>query len=632
MLWIEMRTLLAIGLLILLPGWALLSCGGYCRRWQALQRWMIAASLGIAFWAVLYYLCRALLPSVLLGLNKILLILLVSALLIIIFLRDSIREQFAFGEHAGLVLVILGITLATRLLLAHRFPYPAWTDSLHHSLLTESLARWGVLPTTMQGFDSALLDGYHLGLYALTAPVTLLARVPAHTALIWTAQVLNGLCAIGVFLLLDRWVSRPAGIVGLAVAGLFCFQPALYFGWGRFTQLGAQVLLLPAVLLCLEALKPDKNENRKEMAYAIGLAALLCAGMALIHFRVAVFGFALLLLSCLWLIFAQSHSKKEGLKVFARLALLGLAVLLLILPAFLPAIRSYLSPAQPLATSAGGDSSMDASAYFEGFTWETFWVVGIQKWLALLAVACGVLALFSKKTRAFSVITFVWILLLAGMGFLYKLPIAKLAFTNMTGIMILAYLPAGLLIGLGLEALLGLLKDFRPMGELALILCLIVLCVPAAEKRVSEVELWRQFISPADVTAMDWLRDNTPQDAVFAVNTYRWFSTAVHGSDAGYYLPYFADRHTTTGLMISNLGPDHAHLLKLSAEVMQLYEDPASVSRLCAQGVSYLYSGAKAPFTGQDFDLDALLAQKGVRLLYDREGVQVLSLCAEEQP
>jgi len=48
-----------------------------------------------------------------------------------------------------------------------------------------------------------------------------LAGITAPQALLWFSQFLNGLCGLGIFLLLDRKVTRDAGIVGMLSVGLF---------------------------------------------------------------------------------------------------------------------------------------------------------------------------------------------------------------------------------------------------------------------------------------------------------------------------------------------------------------------------------------------------------------------------
>ncbi|NLD25707.1 hypothetical protein GX656_03685, partial [Candidatus Dojkabacteria bacterium] len=281
MSWVELRIVLTIFIMLIVPGWAILSVTNLWRRFEAIERWILAVGLSIAFYPCLYYLTRALIPSLRLGLNKLIILLVLFFALTVWLLRKNWREQFKLGKITGPFLFILALTLLTRIWLAHNYPYPAWTDSLHHILITDLVATTGKLPFNLQPYAPTTLDQYHLGLYALTGSLQVLAEIPAHQALIWMSQAINGLCGLGVFLFLYKKVSPLAALAGLAVVGLFSFQPALYFSWGRFTQSSSQTILLIAAFATWEAIrawKDDWNESRILTLALTGISALLIAG------------------------------------------------------------------------------------------------------------------------------------------------------------------------------------------------------------------------------------------------------------------------------------------------------------------------------------------------------------------
>ncbi|UCG25323.1 MAG: hypothetical protein JSW55_04815, partial [Chloroflexota bacterium] len=58
----ELTTLVIVLAALFLPGSALLVLSGGWRRWTGLQRYFVAAGLGIAFYPILFYTTRALLP------------------------------------------------------------------------------------------------------------------------------------------------------------------------------------------------------------------------------------------------------------------------------------------------------------------------------------------------------------------------------------------------------------------------------------------------------------------------------------------------------------------------------------------------------------------------------------------
>ena len=200
--WSELRILFIIFLMLIIPGWAILAATNLWRKFDVIERWIFAVGLSIAFYPILYYLTRAIFPTMRIGQNKLLVLLTSLFVFTVWLLRHNWREQFKFGKYGGPFLFILAVTLLTRFWLAHNYPYPAWTDSLHHMLLTDLVATTGKLPFNLQPYAPTNLDQYHLGLYALTGSLQVIAEIPAHQALLWMTQTLNGICGLGVMIFL----------------------------------------------------------------------------------------------------------------------------------------------------------------------------------------------------------------------------------------------------------------------------------------------------------------------------------------------------------------------------------------------------------------------------------------------
>lgn len=632
MQWVEVKTIITIFILLLVPGWAILAGTGLWRRFEALERWILAVGLGIAFYPVVYYLTRALLPSLRIGQNKLIVLLAALFLFSAWCLRKDWREQFKLGKYAGAFLFILAVTLLTRIWLAHHYPYPAWTDSLHHILITDLVATTGRLPFNLQPYALTNLDQYHLGLYSLTGSLQVLAEIPAHQALLWMTQTINGLCGLGVFLFLSRRVSPLAGLTGMAMVGLFSFQPALYFNWGRFTQGSSQSVLLIAALTTWEAIrlwKEDWKVNRMATLALTGVSALLIAGVFLVHFRAAAFLLPLIAIICIYEFALAITSKKNSMKTLLGIVVIAVVSIALILPALLPAMDFYVDrrsePAQPSGAEVADD--MADNQYFANFNIESLYLIGAKKWLIGLTLLGIVIGLF-RRNRVVIIIMLSWLLTLFGAGLLYRLNIPLLAFTNMTGMMIMLYLPIGVIVGVLAEDLWQVFSlQKHETWAIGLQWAALLLIVITVIYRIGDVENYRQFMTAADEKAMDWIENNTPRDAVFAVHTYYWLPDSPHGSDAGYFLPYYADRETTTSTMISSLGPGYEEVMAESEAVMSLYSSSPDIAALCELGIDYLYDGAKNPFDGSQFNIPAIEQAKGIQTIYQDGGVSVYKIC-----
>lgn len=617
--------------MLTLPGWAALALSGGWRRWEVLQRWVVAVGLSIAFYPVLFYTTRWAIPFLTFGPYKMSAMLLLCAGIIGWRMRGHLKEQFAFDRLELVALGVFGMTLFTRFWIIRHHPYPAWSDSLHHAILTRLTAVQGQLPTTLEPYFPIPLDQYHLGLYSLTATTQWLAQVPAHTALLWTAQALNGLCGLGVYLVLDRKVGRVGAIVGAAVVGLLSHQPAWYVNWGRFTQLSSQTILLIAWLVTWEAIKMWKlpwREHRAEILWSTAFAALLTGAVFLLHFRVAAFYLPLVAMSVVWELW---EARREGMtkRLLLGVTLVGAAVLIVIMPTLWKAMHVYISTnleyAQVDQTALASDEVSETVQRFYHFPWSSLSTLGARWWLIYIAGICAVFGLLKRNKLVVALL--VWTAVLYFFGNSYVLGIPFISFTNLGAILIMLYLPIGLVTGWAAEEGVAF---FRPRWGGRAIQVAIALVLTsgfiASHVRVTDVEPYRYFVTPGDVKAMQWIRENTPEEALFAVNTYFWLPQAPHGTDAGYWIPYFTGRRTTAGVMLLSLGEwDYlTEIVEMSRAVEKLEKDNLALEELQAMGVDYVYIGRRGDFSGPGLNVHQLSQADSTEVVYQNGGVSVL--------
>ncbi len=620
----EIRTLLALFLLLVLPGWALLAVSGLWRRFSLIQRWCAAVGISVAFYPVLFYGTRALLPSASLGPNKLMLLFGLCILAIGWGLRKSWREQVKLDRLEQWAVLIFILTLFVRFWLAHTHPYPAWSDSLHHSMLTHLTASTGRLPFTLEPYESVPLGMYHLGLYSISGSLQSLARIPAQMALLWTAQALNGLGALSVYLALDRTVGRRAALAGAAITGILCLQPAWYANWGRFTQVSAQAVLLTAWLLTLEAFNAVRETWPRLKAETIGLlvaAGVLNAGTFLLHYRVAAYYIPLLLITVIGLLVRAVRQKSIRRWLTAVGVIGGLAVLF-ILPAISQALPAYL------ARQSGASGSTSVNLEYFSAPLEGIFIIGAQKWLVIAAAISAVIGLLARKKT--TLLTLAWVLFLFGLGNAYRLGLRVLNVTNLSAIFIMLYLPISLLIGTGVQALADRFPAFWQKLEGSLLRVVLILALFwGGFVRLNATEEYRYFLTAADERAMLWIVNNTPADARFAINTMTWAGGSPHGTDGGYWITFFTGRKTNAGTMLYSLaGREYAARVHAASQAAQQLEGAQpNPQAACDLGIQYAYLGAKGNFDHSGLNRDALLALPGAQLLYEQEGVAVIQVC-----
>jgi hypothetical protein len=629
----ELRIIMILLALLLLPGWAMLAFTGLWRRWDGLQRWIVAIGLSIAFYPVLFYTTRSVMPFLTFGPYKMSAMFFLCLIIIGWRIGEDWKRQISFDCLEWAALAIFGMTMFTRFWIIRDHPYPAWSDSLHHAILTRLTAVQGQLPTTMESYFPIPLDQYHLGLYSLTATTQWLAQVPAHTALLWTAQALNGLCGLGVYLVLDRKVGRLGAVVGAAVVGLWSHQPAWYVNWGRFTQLSSQTILLIAWLVTWEAIASwslSWQEHRIQILWNTAFAALLTSVVFLLHFRVAVFYLPLLAMSVVWELW---KARKKGVfpSVFLGITLIGVLALILITPTLWKAMRVHISTSLEYAQmDLAPDEISAAVEQFFKYEWSSVPLLVAQPWLLWIACFGAVIGLW--KLNKLVIASFVWIVVLYSLGNSYVWGISFLNFTNLGAVLIMLYLPIGLIVGSMMETLALYNQRWRDYYTQGIIALTLVIGFTTSHIRATDIDLSRYFITSADIEAMQWIKDNTPEDALFAVNTHFWLSQAPHGTDAGYWIPYFTGRRTTAGVMLLNLASQEykSKIVSMSQSVMRLENDDRALSGLQAQGVDYIYIGQRGDFFGSGLKPEQLKQIQELELLYQNADVAIFRISSVE--
>jgi len=615
--------------LYLIPGWAFLSVTKLWQKWAVLQRWILAVGISIAFFPILFYFSRAILPGIHLGRNKLILLFILLFAIIAWFQRKDWRSQFSFKGLEWLGLAILAGTLVVRFSLAYRDPIPAWSDSLHHTLITQLTALNGQLPYTLEPYEPSVFNMYHLGLYSLSGTLQILSGAPAHSALLWTAQLLNGLCGIGIYLFLDRLIGRRAAVIGAMAVGFWSFQPNWYFNWGRFTQVSSQAILLIAWVVTWETIRcwQARAEDDKLQCWSWVVAAgMLNAGVFLLHFRVAGYYVPLLILTVLFELGRGIKQRTLG-KIAVNTLVVGVVSLFLVGPAIGPSLSAYIDRSQEKgSTQVQSEDAAAASEDYYGYNLESVFVIGAKKWLLWVTAAALVLSLIFYPRISLMLILWSGLLWLEGNANRFDLP--YLSFTNYTAIMIFYYIPIGLILGMAGEAILKQKWLNHRVVQTGILGSLVIAAGVAGTQRWKDIEPYRHFVTSADLSAMNWIKENTDPTALFAINTFMWLGNSPHGTDGGYWIPYFTDRSTTSGTMMYSLGGESYinKVRSLSSLAVQAVYDPQAVKALVENGVDYIYIGAKGNFTGQGLNPELISQSPAAELVYSVDNVSIFKL------
>lgn len=573
-------------------------------------------------------------------------------------LGERAAADVARGGGVWLLFGVIGLlTLTVRFVQIGDLALPAWVDPVHHTLMVRVAAERGMAPVDLNPYLPVAELPYHWGYHVLIAAAQVLSGYELAAALLWSGQVLNALQAVGVGALALLFWRTPAAAVGAAlITGLVSIFPAYYVTWGRYTQL-AGLLLLPGLAAAWAYALGGREESARARRGWWAAAAVLLAGLSLIHFRVLIFGLALIgAQSAIW---ALGVARERLVRTLGAAVLTACASIVLAAPWLALLARQTLLPAIPQPENLVGEASYTA------LNLRLLWA-GLNPALAALALACAALLIFQRRRAALIVVSWVsalfvlanpmlltylapavgaplWLqgmlrrdLRLVALGapllamnpWLVRLPATWLI--NNDAVTITLFVPLSVLIGGGAAALIGTLQrryagSQRSIGRAAALIALLVAAWGGWNMR-DVLNRSTVFATAADVAAIDWVQANTAPDARFLINAAPWLGASDRGVDGGWWLLPLAGRWTSTPpvLFIYGEPADIAATRERSRTVISFEpgQEAAIEALIVRDGIDYLYFGPQSgPLRPEYFR-----ARPGFQTVYEHDGVTILAV------
>ncbi len=607
----------------LLPGYALLVVSGKRRTVGVV--WMLSAAGGLSIAVVPFLLYVATYIGLRLTPTTVAVILLAAGLVCVWDWWERWRHsgRLKFDAVTFLLAVIFLLSLFARLWMVRGLSYPLWTDSYHHTLITQLISDSGFLPDSYEPYAPIDRFTYHFGFHALAAWFHWLSGIPVPRSVVLVGQIVNALAVPTGYLLTWRlFRSREAGLVSALVIGLISHLPALFVNWGRYPQLSGQVLLPVLMVLTLDADEPGAT------ARDWVLTGLVTAGLFLVHTR--IFLFYLIFAGLFWggKLAAAVRRRDAGhvkrmLRTVGVMAGVAAVVSAPWLWRFWRGFGSFVAQ----EVSHGYNAERDG----EYFAWNTRYLFdyGIRRWLLALAAAGGAWGLFALDWGVILILAWVGgVFLLANCYLVGLTPL----WSNLISVK-QVYLPSAVLIGYLASRLLSLIaakksafpRLYRVLPLLAS-LGVVLAGVVGLFYTVDLVEPQNGFVRPADLKAMEWIQDNIPQDGLFYICVHFWTPVVAHGLDAGYWIPLLARRETILPPEVygSDGTAEYIAFINRRAHDLLAAETPARLwEKLREYHVSYVYIGVrKTPLKPETFEG----SPDKFRLLYSDGGVKIFQV------
>ncbi len=516
---------------------------------------------------------------------------------------------------------VFALTLLSRLWMVRGVQFPLWTDSYHHTVITQLIADLGTVPSSYEPYAPIERYTYHFGFHTLSAWFHWLSGNTVPRSVVLVGQFVNALAVPTLYLFAYKLCgNRVAGLVAASIPGLVSHMPAYFVNWGRYPQLTGQVLLPALLAITMEGLKPEESRPRLWVLGGIG-----AAGLFLVHMRVFLWYCVFV---CLWLLWrlVDARRKKEHGKIKRLLgggAVIGIVALLPLTPWIL---RFFGSFGGILAGELR--EGYDVERYGTYFRWRTQDLAEFGAPIGIWLLA-GTGALVGVARRNAGILMLIVWALLVFVG----------ANTHVVGILpmysslvasISLYLPTATLVGYlagELAALVRRVGEWHRFPSRALEWCVaigvVAVCMAGMHRTVELIDLSSGFVRDADLEAMRWIERNTPEDALFHISTHFWTPVVAHGLDAGYWIPLLAHREATVPLQTyaSDASPEYRELVNRRARDLLAAETPERLSQTMAEyGVTHVYVGNRPT----DLEPNFLLGDPShFRVVYSEDGAWV---------
>lgn len=518
-----------------------------------------------------------------------------------------------------LLIVILGLILSVRYWNIRLVDAPLWGDSYQHSMIAQLLVNNNGLTNTWLPYVPYQSLTVHFGFPASVAIFQWLTQIPNPIATLYIGQILNVLAALSLYPLAVRMSggNRWAGLGAVIIAGLLLPIPAFYTNWGRYSQLAGQVSLPIALWLCWEALEVNRKRqkdplidptmeitnSRQEFFYRIAwreaiVAGTVIAGMTLTYYRMPFYlGTFMIAWLITWGIMIWQNVLRQWGYTIIRLILILSISLLLILPwgfnmagsKLMGSIESGIATGSPFNTVVQDFQAWRSLDFF------------VSPFIILMIILATILNLIFNRRLIITLSLWFFLLVAYITGQLIGFPGANMI--QNFAVIIALYIPISLLLGWLFGFTIENIYNFNSrFAQVTSIILIIFAGMWGAwnQRNIVNVGDFALVLRP-DIKAMEWIRDNTPIDANFLVESFRIYNgTSGVGSDAGWWIPLLTGRKNTMPPQYALLNevPIEPNYSQDVVDLVAMLEKKTPNSKeglelLCEQGITHIYIGQR---------------------------------------
>lgn len=554
-------------------------------------------------------------------------------------LRNRLRGAWPF-------LAIAAAAAWTRVLHIRDLVVPMWVDSVHHMMIVRLIVEHGRVPSDYRPYIPASDFYYHWGYHAIQSSVAWLTGrtdpLEVARAMLHFGQLLNVLTILPMYAagrILFR--SRRAGLWAAALAAVVSFFPAYYVSWGRYTHL-CGTLILPLIPLAASRMRTREPGT-------IVATAILSAGLALVHIRMALFAATALAALAGYRLVRRTMAPRLTAWIATALLALVLTGPWLVRLTRSPYVHRILSP--PVAASADWDTPTDVQSDLawaprnrELLIFGTGGIAGLALWnrlgtswrgvsIGLWLAAMALTELANRRKRSLRTLwrgvgaLATWCAVTALVLNLQVLGLPRLRIASNTSAVITLFIPLCLSLA-GFISSMSAAVLVRPRRiELLTNLAIVIVTAVGALTLQNVVNPNTILAREADIKAMAWIKSHTSPESIIMVRSRRWLGRSRRGIDGGAWIQLLTERRSILppGLYPWVAGDDvvaRTESLLSSFENAGSMDDRALRDLLMTAGVTHVYFG-----DSDEGVSPAVLADRAyARLLYRRGRVHIFAI------
>lgn len=524
---------------------------------------------------------------------------------------NGAREDEPSASHRWEILAMASLVVAVfalRLIPVWNAQVLPGVDGSQHTIITALFERNGGVPGDYRPYYPLDSFNYQFGAHSIGAGIGILTGIDPQRVLVVLEPLLMALIAAGTFAACRAFeFSRLQALVAGVIVGVVSPFPAWHVNWARLP-----LLLGTFVLAVIVATLPGQLRSRFRGGGTLVVGAMI-AGLFLAHYRMVI-ALALFLSALGIWAFLSRHERSW------RLRQLALSVAAPITVAALLSLPWVIH----LAGRAGGLRPMGTPGRFF-FSLTRLGPIGTEE-IFLLTVALVLVGGFVSLRVGLkqSVVFTWWLVLMLGFSNPYLVPLAWSGYLDFSSVVSgPAVIPAGAVASYCFAPREGRSRDLSwSMQGLA-----VVIVVSGVVGTGNLLEPDYVFVHRSDLRAFEWIRRNTPPDAVFTSSMYVNTDGYVDTTDVGGWLAYFTERrHIVPPYLYLNESNDldhYARLARLARLVPEMHE-AETVDLVGAMGIDYLYAGPRT-----EFDVATLAESRSYDLVYQEGDTAIFEVLDE---